>query len=268
VTMSLVDLSGRHALVTGAAGGLGRAVATTMAAVGARITALDVNADGAAETAEEIRAAGGTAQAIRCDVTDPASIVAAIDQASADGPADILVNNAGINPRGGSLTTTDEIWAKTFAVNLEGYYHCARRFAELLIEAGRGGSIVCVSSTGGNTSLGRGNFVYGISKAGVQQMTRELAVVWAQYNIRVNTVAPCQIETEGLLELSRRPSSEGHLYDTFMRGIPLHRLAKPSEIANAITFLASEAASMITGVVLPVDGGNLALNAAGTIGEP
>jgi NAD(P)-dependent dehydrogenase (short-subunit alcohol dehydrogenase family) len=267
VTMSLVNLSGRHALVTGAAGGLGRAVATTLAAVGARVTALDINPDGAAETAAQIQAAGGTAQAIRCDVTDPRSIAEAVEQAGAEAPADILINNAGINLRGGSLDTSDEVWARTMAVNLTGYYLCARRFAELLIAAGRGGSVVNVSSTGGSTSLGRGNFCYGISKAGVEQMTRELAVVWAEHDIRVNAVAPGQITTDGLRALSERPSAEGRLMDTFLRGIPLRRLVEPSEVAAAITFLASDAAAMITGVILPVDGGNLALNASGTIGE-
>lgn len=267
MTMSLVNLSGRHALVTGAAGGLGRAVATMLAAVGARVSALDVDADGAAATAAQIQADGGTAEAIRCDVTDPLGVAQAVEQAGAQGPADILVNNAGINLRGGSLTTSDEIWAQTMAVNLTGYYLVARRFAELLMAAGRGGAIVNVSSTGGSSSLGRGNFCYGISKAGVEQMTRELAVVWAGHNIRVNAVAPGQIVTDGLLALSERPSAEGRLMDTFLRGIPLGRLVTPDEVAAGITFLASDAAAMITGVILPVDGGNLALNASGTIGE-
>lgn len=267
MTVPLVNLSGRHALVTGAAGGLGRAVATTLAAVGARVSALDINADGAATTVAHILAAGGTAEAIGCDVTDPRSIAAAVEQAAASGPADILINNAGINLRGGSLDTTDEVWARTLAVNLTGYYHCARRFAELLIAANRGGAVVNVSSTGGSTSLGRGNFCYGVTKAGVEQMTRELAVVWAGHNIRVNAVAPCQIATEGLRALSERPSAEGRLMDTFLRGIPLGRLVEPSEVAAAIAFLASDAAAMITGAVLPVDGGNLAMNASGTIGE-
>jgi NAD(P)-dependent dehydrogenase (short-subunit alcohol dehydrogenase family) len=267
VTTPLVNLSGRHALVTGGAGGLGRAVAATLAAVGAHVTVLDVNADGAAATVAQILAADGTAAAIECDVTDPLSIADAFGQASASAPADILVNNAGINLRGGSLDATAEIWERTLAVNLTGYYLCARRFAELLIDAGRGGAIVNVSSTGGSTALGRGNFCYGVTKAGVEQMTRELAVVWAGHKIRVNAVAPCQITTDGLRALGERPSADGRLLDTFLRGIPLGRLAEPSDVAAAIAFLASEAAAMITGVVVPVDGGNLALNASGTIGE-
>jgi NAD(P)-dependent dehydrogenase (short-subunit alcohol dehydrogenase family) len=279
VTGPLVNLAGRHAAVTGAAGGLGRSIARTLAGAGARISVLDINAAGAEQTVSQIREAGGCADSISCDVADAGSIAAAFDQVAASGPADILVNNAGINPRQASLEVTDETWAHTLAINLTGYFLCARRFAERLIAAGgpgRGaavngavvnGAVVNVSSIGGSTSLGRGNFPYGVSKGGVDQLTRELAVAWAPRGIRVNAVAPCQIATDGLRALSENPSAEGRLIDTFLRGIPLGRLAEPEEVAAAVAFLASDAAAMITGVILPVDGGNLALNAGGTIGE-
>jgi NAD(P)-dependent dehydrogenase (short-subunit alcohol dehydrogenase family) len=281
MTGPLVDLAGRHAVVTGGASGLGRAVAHTLAGVGARISVLDVNPGGAAQTVAEIRDAGGRADAISCDVADAGSIAAAFEQVAHSGPAHILVNNAGINPRGTSLEITDEIWAHTMAINLAGYFLCARRFAEHLLAAGAQagasgagvngavvkGAVVNVSSIGGSTSLGRGNFVYGVSKGGVEQLTRELAVAWAPRGIRVNAVAPCQIATDGLRVLSATPSAEGRLLDTFLGGIPLGRLVEPAEVAAAVTFLASDAAAMITGVILPVDGGNLALNAGGTIGE-
>ena len=276
MTGPLVDLAGRHAVVTGAASGLGRAVAHTLAGLGARVSVLDVNTGGAAQTVAQIRDAGGRADAISCDVADPGSIAAAFEQVAGSGPADILVNNAGINPRAASLEITDEIWAHTMAINLAGYFLCARRFAEHLLAAGAQGgvketvvtgTVVNVSSIGGSTSLGRGNFVYGVSKGGVEQLTRELAVAWAPRGIRVNAVAPCQIATDGLRALSVNPSAEGRLIDTFLRGIPLGRLVEPGEVAAAVAFLASDAAAMITGVILPVDGGNLALNAGGTIGE-
>jgi NAD(P)-dependent dehydrogenase (short-subunit alcohol dehydrogenase family) len=292
MTGPLVDLAGRHAVVTGAASGLGRAVAHTLAGVGARLSVLDVNAAGAAQTVAQIRDAGGRADAIGCDVADPGSVAAAFEQVAGSGPADILVNNAGINPRAASLEITDEVWAHTMAINLAGYFLCARRFAEQLTAAAdpqrpvkgtvvkgtvvkgtvvKGtvvkGTVVNVSSIGGSTSLGRGNFVYGVSKGGVEQLTRELAVAWAPRGIRVNAVAPCQIATDGLRALSASPSAEGRLIDTFLRGIPLGRLVEPAEVAAAVAFLASDAAAMITGVILPVDGGNLALNAGGTIGE-
>jgi NAD(P)-dependent dehydrogenase (short-subunit alcohol dehydrogenase family) len=267
VTGPLVDLTGRHAVVTGAAGGLGRAVAHSLAGVGASLSVLDVNAEGAALTVSQIRAAGGSAEAISCDVADPASIAGAFEQVAVAGPVSILVNNAAVNLRGRSLEMSGEEWAQTLAVNLTGYYLCARRFAERLIPTGGRGAVVNVSSIGGSTSLGRGNLSYGVSKAGVEQLTRELAIAWAGHGIRVNAVAPCQIATDGLRSLSERPSAEGRLLDTFLHGIPLGRLVEPAEVAAAVTFLASDAAAMITGVVLPVDGGNLALNAGGTVGE-
>lgn len=268
LTQPLVDLTGRHVVITGGAGGLGRALAATFAAANARISLLDVPGAATEKVAAEVTGAGGSAAARDCDVSDPQQVAEAFAWAETTfGLPDILVNNAGINKRGTSLGITGAEWDQTFAVNLTGYFQCARQLGRGLVDAGLPGSIVNVSSIGGVSSLGRGNFSYGITKAGVNQLTRELAVVWGPRGIRVNAVAPCQIATEGLKELSQRPSSEGHLLDTFLRGIPLGRLVEPAEVAAAVAFLASDAASMITGVVLPVDGGNLALNAGGTIGE-
>jgi NAD(P)-dependent dehydrogenase (short-subunit alcohol dehydrogenase family) len=268
VTQPLVDLTGRHAVVTGGAGGVGGAVAGIFTAAGARVSLLDLSGPGTEKVAAEITEAGGSAAGRACDVSDPEQVAEAFAWAEdAFGLPDILINNAGINRRGPSLEIAKQEWDQTFAVNLTGYFQCAQRFGRGLVAAGRPGSIVQVSSIGGVSSLGRGNFSYGITKAGVNQLTRELAVVWGPHGIRVNAVAPCQIATEGLKKLSERPSEEGQLLDTFLRGIPLGRLVEPSEVATAVAFLASDAASMITGVVLPVDGGNLALNAGGTIGD-
>ncbi len=268
VQQPLVDLTGRHVVITGGAGGLGRALAATFAAANARISLLDLAGAGTEAVAAAVTDAGGSAAARDCDVSDQAQVAAAFAWAeSTFGRPDILVNNAGINKRGTSLGITEAEWDLTFAVNLKGYYHCARQLGQRLIDAGQPGSIVNVSSIGGVSSLGRGNFSYGITKAGVNQLTRELAVVWGRHGIRVNAVAPCQIATEGLKRLGERPSEEGSLLNTFLRGIPLGRLVETAEVAAAAAFLASDAASMITGVVLPVDGGNLALNAGGTIGD-
>lgn len=264
----LVDLAERHVVVTGAAGGLGQALAATFVGANARVSLLDVSARGAETVAAEITKSGGSAAARACDVADPGQVTDAFAWAQASfGVPDVLVNNAAINDRGPSLDITGAEWSRTLAIDLTGYFQCAQQFARGLVDAGLPGSVVNISSIGGVTALGRGNFSYGVAKGGVNQLTRELAVAWAPRRIRVNAVAPCQIATDGLKELSRRPSAEGHLLDTFLRGIPLGRLVEPAEVAAAVAFLASEAASMITGVILPVDGGNLALNAGGTIGD-
>jgi NAD(P)-dependent dehydrogenase (short-subunit alcohol dehydrogenase family) len=268
VKQPLVDLTSRHVVITGGAGGLGQALAATFAAANARISLLDVGTAGAETVAAWITDSGGSAAARGCDVSDPGQVAEAFAWAeNTFGVPDILVNNAAINQRGTSLGITGTEWDRTIAVNLTGYFQCAQQFARGLADSGLPGSIVNISSIGGVTALGRGNFSYGITKAGVNQLTRELAVVWGPRGIRVNAVAPCQIATEGLKELSQRPTAEGNLLDTFLGGIPLGRLVEPAEVAAAVAFLASDAASMITGVVLPVDGGNLALNAGGTIGD-
>lgn len=264
----LIDFSGRHAVITGAAGGLGTAIAETFAAANASVSLLDLSEQGAETVAAGITKKGGAAAARRCDVSDAAQVAEAFAWAQETfGVPDILVNNAAINRRGPSLEITEEEWTRTLAVDLSGYFQCAQRFGRGVTAAGASGAVVNISSIGGSSALGRGNFSYGVAKAGVNQLTRELAVVWARRGIRVNAVAPCQIATEGLKELSTRPSEEGHLLDTFLRGIPLGRLVEPAEVAAAVAFLASDLASMITGVVLPVDGGNLALNPGGTIGD-
>ncbi len=268
MTVPLVDFTDQHAFVTGGGTGLGRAICLRLSSLGAKVTAFDIDESAAAGTVKLIEDSGGAAVALIGDVADRDAVAEAFTRAtSAFGPPDVLVNNAGINPHVPSRELTPDDWSRIAGVNLAGYLWCAQQLAAELIPAGRAGAIVNVSSIGGSTSLGRGNIAYGMTKGGVDQLTRELAIAWAPYGIRVNAVAPCQIATDGLRALSTRPSAEGRLLDTFLRGIPLGRLVEPAEVAAAIAFLASGAAAMITGTVLPVDGGNLAFNAGGTIGE-
>ena len=268
MTAPLIDFTDRHAIVTGGGTGLGRAVCLRLSSLGANVAVLDVDEAAAAGTVKLVEDAGCDAIAVRCDVANRDAVAEAFTRAtSAFGPPDVLVNNAGINPHVPSRELTPDDWSRIVGVNLSGYLWSAQQFAAGLIPVGRAGAIVNVSSIGGATSLGRGNIAYGVTKGGVDQLTRELAIAWARYGIRVNAVAPCQIATDGLRTFSTQPSAEGRLLDTFLRGIPLGRLVEPAEVAAAIAFLASDAAAMITGTVLPVDGGNLAFNAGGTIGE-
>jgi NAD(P)-dependent dehydrogenase (short-subunit alcohol dehydrogenase family) len=134
-----------------------------------------------------------------------------------------------------------------------------------MIARGAGGSIVSISSIAGSSALGRGNFVYSVTKAGIIQLTRELAVEWAPHRIRVNAIQPAQVMTRAMDRMLADPRLDpATLKARFLRGIPLDRIGEPEDVAKAVVFLASDAASFITGHSLPVDGGNLALNAGGS----
>ena len=133
-------------------------------------------------------------------------------------------------------------------------------------DAAAPGSIINISSIGGASGVGRGNFAYDVSKAGVLQLTRELAIEWAKHNIRVNAILPCQVRTDALQRLIDDPQFDtSALVSRFLTGIPLQRLGEPEDIVGPVIFLASNAAAMMTGALVPVDGGNLAFNAGGTL---
>jgi NAD(P)-dependent dehydrogenase (short-subunit alcohol dehydrogenase family) len=244
-----VDLTGRVAVVTGAAQGIGLAVTQRLRAAGAQVVGFDL--------------AGAD---IACDVGDSATFERGLQEVAAQhGRLDVLVNNAGLGTHTLPHELTDEEFARVLRVNVGGCFFGAR--AAFAAMRGRGGSIVNISSIAGSTALGRGNFVYSVSKAAIEQLTRELAVEWAAAGVRVNAVAPCQVRTPGFAPLLQDQRLDaGHVGPRMLRGIPLGRLAEAQEIAAGVHFLASDAASFITGVVLPVDGGNLALNAGGTVG--
>ena len=140
----------------------------------------------------------------------------------------------------------------------------ARAARARMIVRGQGGAIVNVSSIASASSLGRGNLAYGTSKSGVNQLTRELAIEWAHHRVRVNAIQPCQFLNAGWRSMLADPN-RAPLVERVLSGIPLGRMGEPEEIVGPVLFLASDAASMVTGVLLPVDGGNLALNPTGTL---
>jgi NAD(P)-dependent dehydrogenase (short-subunit alcohol dehydrogenase family) len=258
------SLDGRVVVITGFGAGIGRATARVCAEAGARIVGLELDETRGKAAADEIDGA----TFVQCDTGDVRAIAAAFAQVEqVVGAFDVLVNNAGA----GSHTRPEDIepdeWNHVLAVSITGYAFAAREAGRSMIRHQRRGAIVNVSSIAGLSALGRGNFVYSVAKGGVNQLTRELAVEWAAHGIRVNAVAPCQVRTEGIGSLlSDSRFDGGAVEDRFVRGIPLGRLAEPGEIADVIHFLASDAARFVTGVVVPVDGGNIALNAGGTIG--
>lgn len=254
-------------VVNGGANGIGMAISEAFAATGAAVALLDIDTPAATRTVDQITAAGGRAQAWTCDISSEQQVEAAFAEIETKlGHVGVLVNNAGINPRALPLEVDIEVWQRVLAVNLTGYFLCARAAGRGMVARGHG-SIVNVSSIAGSAALGRGNFAYSVTKGGVDAMTRELAVEWGRHGVRVNAVAPCQVATAGFLanEKARTQAGDPTVSD-YRRGIPMGRAAEPADIAAAVVYLASDAAAMVTGVTLPVDGGNLAFNAGGTLG--
>jgi NAD(P)-dependent dehydrogenase (short-subunit alcohol dehydrogenase family) len=265
----LFRLDGRVALVTGAGGFFGRVTAIGLARSGASVFVTDQDAPALATTTDLVRAEGGRCEQLAGDSSDPATIDAAFAALDAAyGRIDVLVNNAGINPRQGAPEDIPlETWDHFIRTNLTSYFLHAQAAARRMIAAGRGGSIVMVSSIAGASALGRGNLAFGVSKAGVDQLTRELATQWGIHAIRVNSILPCQFLNDGLKAYISDPAN-ARIRDRMLGGIPMGRMGQAEEIVGPILFLASPAASMVTGVNLPVDGGNLALNAGGTLPDP
>ncbi|MBI2942371.1 MAG: SDR family oxidoreductase [Chloroflexi bacterium] len=262
------DLAGRVALVTGAGanGGIGHAIAKAMARFGADLLICDVDVEGAEQTAREVRTLDRRCVAVRCDVGSAEEVLAmfaALDRAF--NYIDILVNNVGIGCRSRPEDLSLDDWRRVVAVNLDGTFLCCREAGRRMIRRGQGGSIVNVSSIAGGSALGRGNFVYSVTKGGINQLTRELAVEWSPYQIRVNAIQPAQTLTPAVQRMFDDPRlNTDKLRERLLAGIPLGRFGEPEDIAKAAVFLTSDAAGFITGHLLPVDGGNLALNAGGS----
>jgi len=240
-------LEGRVALVTGASRGIGRAIAGALAKKGATVIAA-ARGEHAAEAVAEIAAAGGKAEAVTLDVTDQASVDAAVfGTLERHGRLDILVNNAGIARDQLVLRMKREDWDAVIATNLSAAYTCVQAVLKPMIKQ-RGGRIVNVTSVVGQAG-NAGQVNYAASKAGLIGLTKALALEVASRNITVNAVAPGLIETD----MTRAISAGAH--EDWAARIPLKRLGTPDDVANAVLFLASDEAAYITGHVLAVNGG-------------
>jgi 2-hydroxycyclohexanecarboxyl-CoA dehydrogenase len=248
----MIDLSGRVAVVTGAARGIGAAIADQLAAVGAAVAIWDVDGDGAGAAASALTAAhGGKAIGTAVDITDRAAILAGLDALERElGPVDILVNNAGIDVIKPFLESEEPEWDRILAVNLMGTIRCCHVVAAGMAERGRG-AIVNMGSDAGRVGSS-GEAVYSASKGGVIAFTKTLARELAGRGVRVNCVCPGPTDT-ALLDQVAEASPK--LYDSLARAIPLRRIAQPGDLAPAVAFLASDAAAYITGQTLSVSGG-------------
>lgn len=246
-------LEQKVALITGGGSGIGQAIAERFAREGARVVVADLVTDRAERVTADIRDAGGEALAVTADVTDAAAVARMVEAAEAAfGQIDILVNNAG-GARGDDIREIDEAtWDWNIDLVLKGPFLCSKAVVPGMIER-RSGSIVMISSVNGLTGLGEE--AYGAGKAGLINLAQNMAVKYGRYGVRVNSICPGTVRTP---IWQPRIDEDPQIFDRLAAWYPMGRVGEPEDVANAALFLASDEASWITGVTLPVDGGLLA----------
>jgi len=257
----LFNLSGKSAIVTGGAMGIGKAISLRLSEAGAAVTIADLDLDTANATVDEVKSNGGKAQAVQADASkgdDAKKVIQSTMEAF--GSVDILVNNAGIYPLLPVMRVEEQLWDKVIDINLKGSFLYAQAAAKAMIDAGKGGKIINLASVDGLHPNGNAT-PYNASKGGVIMLTKALALELAPHKILVNAVAPGSIMTPGTKAVGAAAIANGltieQLGKSFAGRIPLERMGEPDDIAKAVLFLASAAADYMTGDVLLVDGGYL-----------
>ncbi len=255
----LLDLSGKAAIVTGAAAGIGFGIAQRLARAGASITVADLNAETGEAAAKALRDNGGEARFARCDIADETQVKSLVAEAvEAHGGLDILVNNARFVRRESVVTSVldidEALWTSMHDVNLKGQFLCAREAGRVMADQGRGGRIINVASVAGFRPANVGMTSYSASKGGVIMLTKALALDLAKHDILVNAIAPGIIVTERSAPGWANPNDTAK---RLMQRVALDRLGFPDDIGKAALFFASEMGAYVTGHVLVVDGGNL-----------
>ncbi len=244
------SLEGQVALVTGASRGIGHDLVLALAGAGASVVAAAREPGDVAELVEQVHSLGGRASAVALDVTDLASIDSAVSQVQREhGRIDVLVNNAGLGVNHDALEITPADWDEIMDVNLKGLFFVTQAVARGMVTRGYG-RIVHLGSQAGLVGIRR-HAVYSASKGGVDLLTKVLALEWAARGVTVNTVAPTYVRTPGTAERLDDPEVAADI----LARIPAGRFATTSDVAAAVLYLASPAAGMVTGTVLPVDGG-------------
>jgi len=249
--MTANSLDGKTALITGASSGLGRHFALTMAKAGADVALAARRIEMLETLAAEVAETGRKAVPIQLDVTDPGNVQVAVAQAvAALGALDILINNSGIAPAAAAIDVDEATWDRCLDTNLKGAWLVAQESARQMIRGGKGGVIVNIASIL-SIRVQKGTAPYAISKAGLLQMTKALALEWARYGIRVNALAPGYIETDISRDFLKSEAGQ-----RMAKSIPQRRFGQAEDLDGALLFLSSDASAYVTGVYLPVDGGH------------
>ena len=248
-------MSNRTALVTGGAQGIGRGIALSLGEAGFKVAVADLNTDAAEQTAKEIEAAGGTAVAVRIDVTDTAAVKAAVEQVEADlGPVEVVVNNAGWDDFMPFVKTTEEFWDKVLDINFKGMLRVTQAVVPGMIER-RFGRVINIGSDAGRVGSSL-EAVYSGAKGGTIAFTKTLAREVATKGVTVNTVCPGPTDTPALRKFADGAGEDAEKVIAGMtRAVPMKRLGTPEDIGPAVAFFASDAAGFVTGQTLSVSGG-------------
>lgn len=248
----LFDLNGKVALITGASGALGGAVAKGLAVNGVDLVLSSVDNDGLQVLAEEVRSLGVRVLPVYSDVTSESQVEGMVEEAIAEfGRIDVLVTCAGLAHRELLVDQSLENWRKVMDVNVQGTLLCCKAVAKEMIKRGEGGSIITIGSVRGHHAHRDGYTGYGTSKAAVHYLTKTLAFEWAEHDIRVNSIAPCIFWSD----LTEPMLSDEKNAQKYLARIPLGRAAIPEDFVGSVVFLASSASSMVTAHILSVDGG-------------
>jgi NAD(P)-dependent dehydrogenase (short-subunit alcohol dehydrogenase family) len=247
------NLKGRVAVVTGGGQGIGLACAQALAEAGAKVVVADLLPDRVESARAELKRLGLEVAGAQLDITKSAQVDAVAAQIKADlGPVSILVNNAGVAKSDvRAEDTSDEHWRFHMDVNLDGLFWCCRAFGRQMLEAGKGSIVNIGSMSGFIVNKPQPQSFYNASKAAVHHLTKSLACEWGKRGVRVNAVAPTYIETP----LTRFGMEDQSMYPTWIEMTPMGRVGQPEEIASTVLFLASDAASLLTGSIVLADGG-------------